>query len=466
MDRAVGARPIAGNLVRHHADSPGALAAMLAMIAGARRLIHLENYIIRGDRTGARFADALVERAAAGVTVRVLYDGVGSFSTPARFWRRLQDAGIEVRAFHRPVPWRPIEFFSRDHRKLITVDGDRAMLGGMCIGAEWEGEVGNGSPAWRDTTVAVEGPAVPTLDRAFAATWRLAGAPLPASEDPGDVEPRGPGNVRVIAGSPGRVHIYRAAQLVYATAVQRIWVTDAYLVAPPTLLAAILDAAQGGVDVRMLVPSTSDLPVLRTFTRIGYREMLQAGVRIFEWLGPMLHAKTMVVDRRWARVGSSNLNYSSLLANYELDILVESDTLCDELAAQFERDLVNSREVVLHQRRYLRTGVGQRVADAERLPRPPRSRYERQVQAAVTLRRVAGGLRRRLAASAAATFTVLGVLALFFPRTTSVMLAVIAFLAAIGMGRSALRRRIRPDAEPDEASAPVQRIATGTQLPT
>src|SRR5256886_16865165 len=101
-----------------------------------------------------------------------------------------------------------------------------------------------------------------------------------------------------------------------------MWITAVYLVAPAPLYAGLLDAAHGGVDVRLLVPGTSDIPVLRNFTRVGYRELLRAGVRVFEYQGPMLHAKTLVADRRWARVGSSNLNGSSLLTNYELDVAV------------------------------------------------------------------------------------------------------------------------------------------------
>src|SRR5207247_2783874 len=150
---------------------------------------------------------------------------------------------------------------------------------------------------------------------------------------------------------PRRARIYRAVQLLAASAAERLWITDAYLIAPAPLYASLLDAAQSGVDVRVLVPGASDLPVLRNFTRIGYRELLRAGVRIFEYRGPMIHAKTMLVDGRWARVGSSNLNVSSLLTNYELDLLAEGGGLCDALAEQFRRDLASSREIALQDRR-------------------------------------------------------------------------------------------------------------------
>ena len=131
----------------------------------------------------------------------------------------------------------------------------------------------------------------------------------------------------MIAGEPGRERTYRVIELLAAGSIERLWITDAYLVAPPRLLQALRDAAKDGVDVRLLVPGSSDLPLVRNLSRIGYRELLRSGVRIFEWDGPMLHAKTIVADGRWVRVGSSNLNPSSLIGNYELDVLVEDAVL-------------------------------------------------------------------------------------------------------------------------------------------
>src|SRR5207244_5250982 len=173
-------------------------------------------------------------------------------------------------------------------------------------------------------------------------------------------------------GAPRRARVYRAVELLAASAAERLWITDAYLVAPAPLYAGLLAAARGGVDVRLLVPGTSDLPVLRSFTRVGYRELLRAGVRIFEYQGPMVHAKTLVVDRRWARVGSSNLNVSSLLTNYELDLTAECEQLTEELERQFRHDLVSSSENVLQPRRMrLRDG---RVEGGPELEESPAKR--------------------------------------------------------------------------------------------
>jgi cardiolipin synthase A/B len=451
LDRATGARPIGGNRLEHHPDSPRALDAMLALIAAAERWVHFENYIIRDDRTGGRFATALTERARAGVRVRVLYDALGSFGTAHRYWRSLRAAGVEVRPVHPLSPWHLPDIIIRDHRKLVVADGVRAVTGGLCIGDEWAGDPERHRQAWRDTMVAVSGPAAAALDRTFGRIWEHVGPPLPPDELEADPPESGPSTVRVVAGTPGRARVYRAVQLLAASAQERLWITDAYLVAPPLLYASLLDAARAGVDVRLLVPGTSDVPVLRDSTRIGYRELLRAGARIFEWQGPMLHAKTLLVDQRWARVGSSNLNVSSLLGNYELDVFAECMELSAALAGQFLRDIAVSREIVLQAtRRFLPARlVGAPAtappADPEQLHR--RSGYELGAVAVVTLRRVAGGLRRLIAATAGLTLVTLGGLMLAFPRVMSLLMAGGAFLAALTLGVYALERRRAQESE-------------------
>ena len=340
MDRACGARPIEGNSIELYSESPRALDAMLELIARAERWVHFENYIIRGDRTGRRFADALEARARAGV-------------------------------------------------------------------------------------------------------------PLPPDERVGSAEATGGCTARIVEGVPGRARIYRAVQLLAAGAAQRLWITDAYLIPPAALYASLLDAARDGVDVRLLVPGTSDIPVLRNFTRVGYRELLRAGVRVFEYQGPMLHAKTLVADRRWARVGSSNLNVSSLLTNYELDVVVESEPLTDALARQFERDLGAgaAREIALVARRSGRLParlMGTPATSGDALTTTgehKRSGYELGAVAFVALRRVAGGLRRAIAWTAALTCAGLGALLLLFPRVTSIVLAAGTFWLAVTFGLYALERR-------------------------
>ena len=454
LDRATGARPIPGNVVRHIAVSSDALEEMLEMIARARRTVHFENYIVHDDRTGCRFATAWAERARAGVRVRVLYDAFGCRSTSPSYWRELKSYGVDVRPFG-PI-WTSglIEAFTRDHRKLLVVDGEQAMMGGLCIGDEWAGDPTDGQVCWRDTMVVVCGPAVAALDGAFARMWARAGRPLPEDEVSPSPEECGPSAVRVVEGLPAQSRIYRAVQLLAAAVTERLWITDAYLVAPPPLYASLVDAARSGVDVRLLLPGSSDIPFIRIFTRGGYRELLHAGARIFEYRGPMLHAKTLVADHDWARVGSSNLNVSSLLGNYELDLVTEQDGLTAILAKQFLQDMAQSREIVLMARR--RLPLPPRLVDAAAVnpslgvappqPAPPpskRSLRERQAAAAVALMQAAGGARRMMAGAAAIVFLMVGVSLILFPLVASAVLAVGALATSLWFAGYALARRRR-----------------------
>jgi cardiolipin synthase len=448
LDRATGSRPIPGNAIRHIPDSAAALELMLETIAAATSWVHFENYIIRGDATGRRFAGALAERARAGVAVRVLYDAFGSLGTPRRFWRELQATGVEVRPFRPLLSTPPHLALRRDHRKFLGTDGVDAVLGGICIGDDWAGDPARHRQPWRDTAVLVRGPAANVLDRTFAHLWSRAGTPLPADEVAPHVASRGSAAVRVIEGVPGRSRTYRAVQLLAAGASERLWITDAYLVAPPPLFASLIDAAEDGVDVRLLLPGLSDVGVVRTLTRVGYRELLAAGVRIYEWKGPMMHAKTMLADRSWTRVGSSNLNPSSLLANYELDVLVEGEDLAEEMAAQFRRDLAWSREVVLGSPRRLRLPPRLVLAtpaerDAAALPVHTRSLRERRAAAVIALRQVAGGARHMVMGTAALAFVGTGGALILFPDVASVTLGVVMLALGVAVGWSAFARRRR-----------------------
>jgi cardiolipin synthase len=444
LDRASAARLIPGNKVRHIPDSPAALDAMLALIAGARSSVHFENYIIRDDRTGRRFGDALAERARGGVRVHVLYDALGSVGTGWRFWRELRRSGAEVRSFGPLLTSSPFQVFSRDHRKLVVVDGRDAMMGGLCIGDEWAGDPERGRMPWRDTMLAVRGPAVAALDGSFGRVWASAGAPLPPDVLAPISDPCGTSALRVVDGVPAQSRAYRAVQLLAAAAQERLWITDAYLVAPPPLYASLVDAAKSGVDVRLVLPGTSDIPVVRTFSRIGYRDLLRAGVRIFEYRGPMIHAKTMVVDREWARVGSTNLNVSSLLGNYEIDIVAECDTLTEALAGQFRRDAAQSREIVLVERRRFPARLVRAPESATSPPvrvRHKWSRRELQAAAGIALVQVAGGARRMVAGALALMFALLGGLLLVFPTATSIVLASGTLAVSFGFAVYALARR-------------------------
>jgi len=432
MDRAAGSRPIPGNRVTLLFDGPEIYPAMLERIAAARRWIHLDSYIIRGDATGRRFAQALIERARAGVAVRVITDWLGSLSTRRRFWRSLRDAGIAVRSFGSPSPLRLRRNLIRDHRKLLVVDGQTSVTGGHCIGDEWAGVPGKRQP-WRDTACAIDGPASAAIDYAFAHLWQHIGTPLDASELAAQVPACGESAIRILAGEPGGMRASRATDLLLAGAAERVWITDAYLVAPRAIYSGLLDAARGGVDIRLLVPGTSDLTHLQNLTRIGYRDLLEAGVRIFEWRGPMLHAKTIVADGRWTRIGSTNLNFSSLLANYELDVLVDDLKLGQAMEARFRRDIQQSVEI-----RYRDPQPGRRrrkLAAVASDPAGDKLRHrpglrERRGRAMMAVWAVAAGARRTILLQYSVVLAGLGILFLFFPRVMAWVFAVMALWLA------------------------------------
>ena len=363
--RASGAPRRTGNLVRLLKDAAENYPAWLDAIAAARRTIHCEMYIIHDDHEGQRFADALMRKAREGVVVRVLYDWMGARgSAPAWFWQRLTRAGVEVRCYNRPRIVEPLGWISRDHRKAITVDGTIAFVTGLCIGQAWVGNPAKKVDGWRDTGVELRGPAVADVEAAFADSWATTGEPMPrqpASETP---PPAGAMAVRVVATAPARLGLFRVDQFVASVAARNLWLTDAYYGGDASYVQALRAAARDGVDVRLLVPGATDLPLLRPVSRAGYRPLLEAGIRVFEWNGSMIHAKTAVADGHWARVGSTNLNVASWLGNRELDVIVEDECFGAAMEAMFLDDLKNATEVVLAANRVQAVGGAARPASA------------------------------------------------------------------------------------------------------
>lgn len=338
-----------GNALTLLCDGPATYADWLAAIGRAQHWIHLENYIFKSDSTGRRFAEALVERAAAGVRVRVLYDWFGSLDVPGSFWRMLRRAGVDVRVVNPLFIGAPLDVVQRDHRKLLVVDGRYASLGGVCIADPWLDRSPVTGLPYRDTAVRVMGPAVAELNQAFARVWDNFGPPLPMQEVPplSRIAPTGDMAVRVVAEEPGQMLMLQLLQLVLASVERRLWIADAYFLAVPTLRAALMAAARDGVDVRILLPSTNDLPLVGILSRYGYRPLLRSGVRIWEYAGLMMHAKTTVADGWWSRVGSTNLNVTGLLTNWELDLVVEDRRFGAQMEAMYEADLANAREIRL-----------------------------------------------------------------------------------------------------------------------
>lgn len=349
--RLAGARATGGNRAGLLVDGPRAFGEMLGAIEGARSEVLLESYIFADDDTGRRFADALMGAAGRGVRVLVIADWVGSMETPRRFWNRLRKAGAEVRIFQRPGLRRWLGVVPRDHRKLLVVDRRLGFTGGFGLADAWStgdedlGEAGGGR--WRDTGIRIEGPAAAEMRAAFGRMWRRANR-RNSFEDLGHNEPHEDIDgvvVGIVEGLPLRLRSERAFHYHTAVAGRSIWLANAYFIPARPQIEALCLAARDGVDVRILVPSRYDHPWVRRFTRSAYRRLRGSGVRIWEWQGPMMHAKTHVIDGIWVRVGSTDLNPLGVVVNYELDATVCDETLGSEASELFLRDLHRSREI-------------------------------------------------------------------------------------------------------------------------
>jgi len=357
--RVAEAEHTTGNQVRLLRDGPQTFPAWLQAIGAGRQFVHLENYILQEDELGQQFADALIAAAKRGAQVRVIYDWLGCLTRSSKkFWRQFRGSGVELRCYNPPHFSDPLRWISRDHRKVLVVDGEVAFTGGLCIGHDWMGDPARNIPPWRDTAIEIRGPAVAKIAAAFEDSWSVASHRGPAAPDPagstlGD-EAREGVDVSVVAGRPDSMGLYRLEQLVAEIAGRSLWLTDGYFVATTAYVRALVGAAKAGVDVRLLVPGSSNWPLVGALSKSAYRPLLQAGVRVFEWNGPMIHAKTAVADGVWTRIGSSNSNLASWVTNRELDVTIKDHALAAQMEAMFRKDMENSTEVVLARGR---TGV-------------------------------------------------------------------------------------------------------------
>lgn len=434
FSRAAGAPLVEGNRVDLLIDARASFDAWFAAIRAARSAILFENYIFSDDALGREFRDALVERAKAGVQVCVLRDWLGCLGeSRARFWTPLLAVGGEVRVYNTPRFASPFGWLSRDHRKLLVVDATVGFLGGICVSGKWLGNEKKRIAPWRDTTVAIHGPALRDLVQSFADTWETLGAPLSAPIIEASMRCLDAGHVdlRVVATVPNKAGLYRLDQLIAGMARTNLWLTDAYFVGVAPYVQALAAAARDGVDVRLLVPGTSDIPAVGSLSRAGYRPLLEAGVRVYEWNGSMLHAKSAVADGRWARVGSSNLNLSSWLGNCELDVAIEDEAFARLLEAQYRKDLENATEIVLkmsrNQRKHARTTTA--AADGGPLPRAQGGsssraaagalRLANSIGAAITNRRVLGRAEAGPLLAGGVFLIVSSVLAAIWPRSVA-----------------------------------------------
>lgn len=355
----VGSPLVVGNKVELLVDGPITYSAMFAAIESAQDHINMETYIIEDDEIGRRFSELLISKQRSGVQVNLLYDSVGSINTPRIFFTTLKESGVNILEFDSINPltarkgW---QVSRRDHRKLLIVDGQVAFVGGINISSVYSsGSFGKsrskkGDQPWRDTHLRMAGPVVSEFQKLFIATWHeQKGEPLAAKNYFPELGSKGNEVVRAIGSSPEEPYSQIYATLLSAinSAETQVFLTNAYFVPDPQLLAALKEAVQRGVDVRLLLPEKTDSIMVFYASRSYYDELLSAGVKIYERQDALLHAKTALVDGVWSTIGSTNLDWRSFTNNQEINAVILGQDFGEQMRALFERDMESSQLITL-----------------------------------------------------------------------------------------------------------------------
>ncbi len=334
-----------GNCIRLLKDGVEVFPAMLSAIRQAEHEILLEMYWFADDRLGRRFAEALSERAQAGLKVLIIYDAFGSLKSSAAHWEGLRQAGCQIYEYHPFFPLRLKRLGLRDHRKLLVIDGRHGFTGGLNLGNQWAPEE-EGGGGWRDDALSIEGPVVGQMREIFLHTWERRGrrwfrnhpSPRPLNR------PR----LRLLANHfRARRSIRNAYIIAFQEALRSICVSNAYFLPDRLLRRSLINAAKRGVHVRILLPGRSDVRLVQLAGQHLYSRLLKAGVEIYHYTGRNLHSKSAVVDRRWSTLGSFNLDYRSWLYNLEINVAIEDRYIGRQMEARFEEDLGRAEQVKL-----------------------------------------------------------------------------------------------------------------------
>jgi cardiolipin synthase len=347
-----------GNQVRVLVDGPETYAAIEASMRAARHSIDLETFIYGDDDIGRRFAALLAEKKREGIEVRVLYDSLGSMDTPRSFFDELRSQGIDVREFR---PMNPVKnpliwnIHNRDHRKIVVVDGKTGFTGGINIDSTYlsastsrPGPKRGLKDGWRDTHVRIDGPAVAQLQQLFLESWKVAGGAV-GPETNAAIPPAGNTLVTIVGNNSDSDDrsLYGTYLAAFNCASRRLWITHAYFAPNEDLLTAMTDAAQRGVDVRLIVPSFTDSSIVLNATQATYTRLLESGVKIYELKDALLHAKSVVIDGTVSIVGSANLDMRSFLHNEEVNAIVIDRDVGQRMEQVFEKDQKAARPVAL-----------------------------------------------------------------------------------------------------------------------
>ena len=344
--------PVTGNKIDLLEDGDAYFPAMLGAIRSARRTINFEAYIIYSDPIGWAFRDALIERARAGVQVRVLLDGLGSaWKLNNSDVRMMQDAGCKVAYYHPLLSWRIDRTNRRSHRRALVVDGKIGFTGGVGFAEQWSGHAQD-PKHWHDVQARLEGPLVSELQNAFEEHWIKAfGETLSGADQFPALAPVGEIKGQLIAShSFSMAPVPLTEAIAFAAAEKRIWITNAYCTPSEDQVDLLVKAVKRHVDVRLIVPGQhNDQPLTKSAGRAAYGRMLEGGVRISEYQPTMIHTKAMVIDGLFSLVGSSNLDPRSSEINEELDLAIYDREFGQRMEGMFEDDLRHSTEYTLQQ---------------------------------------------------------------------------------------------------------------------
>jgi cardiolipin synthase len=348
LSSALATTMVGGNRMTRLEDGVQFYPEMLAAIAGAERSVALECYIFHPGRTGDAFTAALVERATAGVHVRIILDAFGSRRLRRRHVHRLAAARCEI-AWHPRARWRRAHRLTNStHREILVVDGRVAFTGGAGISDWWATDY-KGQPPWRDTMVRVEGPLVASCQAVFAENWLECRGDIMAGEKwfP-PIEPSGTTDAVVVKNSLSFAGSRALFQALIECASREIRLTTPYFVPDPSFLSALIDRARSGVSVIILLPGhRMDHPWVRLSSRRLFRPLLDAGIRLFEYQPAMIHQKLMIVDQLWSVVGTTNFDMMSFEYLDEINIAVRDEAFAGEARAQHDADVARSIEVSL-----------------------------------------------------------------------------------------------------------------------
>ncbi|MBI4060885.1 MAG: cardiolipin synthase ClsB [Elusimicrobia bacterium] len=337
---------VAGNKLALYIRGKELFAAMAEAVENAAESVHLETYRFGGDKTGRFFAELLARAAKRGARVRLIYDSVGSLELQPETETLMRNAGVQILEYHPVAPWRPHWAWNkRDHRKLLVCDGRVGFIGGMNLSDE-HAPRDKGGLDWPDAHARVEGPAARELDLLFRAVWHRQTARWFDCR-PGTAPAPGACAVRIVGNHDllKRFAIREAYVNALRAARSEVAIANSYFIPDWRIRRSLAQAVRRGVDVRVLVPGRSDIRSAWYAMRSTYGSLLSRGVRVFEWQGPMMHAKAVVVDGKWCSLGSYNLDHRSLRHNLEVNLQTTDAAFAAKLKARFDLGVAGAREI-------------------------------------------------------------------------------------------------------------------------